>query len=205
VRPVNSSILEVRSVGDALVEASKKRQSMEQSLRDSEDRLRLALASADTGTLDWDLTTGFFTWDARMRELWGLGADDPVTLETYLAGLDPRDREPTLAAINKAQNIGDAPVEYDVEHRVIGKRELVEHWVGSQGRAHFAEGAPVRMTGTARDITERKRGEEHIHLLMREITHRSKNLLAVIQAMARQSKVGSKTVADFETRFSGRL
>ena len=59
------------------------------------------------------------------------------------------------------------------------------------------------MTGTARDITEHKRGEEHIHLLMREITHRSKNLLAVIQAMARQTKVGSKTVADFERAFSG--
>jgi PAS domain S-box-containing protein len=205
VRPVDSSIQEVRSVGDALVEASKKRQFMEHSLRESEDRLRLALASADTGTWDWDLTTGSFTWDKRMRELWGLGADDPVTLETYLAGLDSRDREPTLAAINKAQEAGDSPVEYDVEHRVIGRRDGAERWVGSQGRAHFADGVPVRMTGTARDITERKRGEEHIHLLMREITHRSKNLLAVIQAMARQSRVGSKTVADFETRFSGRL
>jgi two-component sensor histidine kinase len=40
---------------------------------------------------------------------------------------------------------------------------------------------------------------------MREVTHRSKNLLAVIQAMARQTKIGSKTVAEFETRFSGRL
>jgi len=63
----------------------------------------------------------------------------------------------------------------------------------------------VRMTGTTRDITERKHWEEHTQLLMREITHRSKNLLAVIQAMARQSKVGSRTVADFEARFSGRL
>ena len=57
VRPVNSSIHEVRAVGDALVEAAKKRQFMERSLRESEDRLRLALASADTGTWDWDLTT----------------------------------------------------------------------------------------------------------------------------------------------------
>lgn len=205
VHPVESSILEVRAVGDALVEASKKRQSMEQSLRESEDRLRLALASADTGAWDWDLNTDSFTWDQRMRELWGLGADDPVTTETYLSGLHPQDRGPTLAAIEKAQQVGASPVEYDVEHRVIGKRDRVERWVGSQGRAHFAEGRPVRMTGTARDITERKRAEEHVHLLMREITHRSKNLLAVIQAMARQSKVGSKTVADFEARFSGRL
>ena len=54
------------------------------------------------------------------------------------------------------------------------------------------------MTGTARDITEHKRAEEHVHLLMREITHRSKNLLAVIQAMARQTMARSSTVADFE-------
>jgi PAS domain S-box-containing protein len=205
VRPVDSSIMEVRAVGDALVDASKRRQSMERSQRESEDRLRRALTSADTGTWDWDLKSGAFTWDERMRELWGLGVDDPVTLETYLSALHPRDRDATLAAIQKAQDEGESPVEYDVEHRVIGKSDGVERWVSSQGRAHFAAGAAVRMTGTARDITERKRGEEHIHLLMREITHRSKNLLAVIQAMARQSKVGSKTVADFEARFSGRL
>ncbi len=205
VRPVNSSIMEVCAVSDALVDAANTRQSMERSLRESEDRLRLALASADTGTWDWDLNTGAFTWDERMRELWGLGADEPVTLETYLSGVNPQDREATLAAIRKAQDAGESPVEYDVEHRVVARRDGDERWVASQGRAHFAGGAAVRMTGTARDITERKRGEEHVHLLMREITHRSKNLLAVIQAMARQSKVGSKTVADFEARFSGRL
>jgi PAS domain S-box-containing protein len=205
VRPVSSSILEVRSVSDALVEAAKKRQSMERSLRESEDRLRLALASAGTGAWDWDLSTGIFTWDERMRELWGLGADEPVTLETYLGAVHQQDRGRTRAAIQKAQEPAANPVEYDVEHRIVGKRDGIERWVGSQGRAHFQDSTVVRMTGTARDITERKRAEEHVHLLMREVTHRSKNLLAVIQAMARQSKEGSKTVADFEMRFSGRL
>ena len=205
VQPIQSSIEEVRAVGDALVQASQTRQLMEQSLREGEDRLRLALASADTGTWDWDLKTGVLAWDQRMRELWGLGLDDPVTVETYLAALHPQDRGPTLAAIRKAQEMGDSPVEYDVEHRVKGVRDGAERWVAANGRAHFSDGAPVRMTGTARDITDRRRWEERIHLLMREVTHRSKNLLAVIQAMARQSKVGSRTVADFEARFSGRL
>ncbi len=203
-KPIETSIREVRAVGEALARASETRRIMEQSLREGEDRLRLALASADTGTWDWDLTTGALTWDKRMRELWGLRAEDPVTVETFLAGLHPQDREPTLAAIEKAQDPVD-PIEYDVEHRVKGISDGVERWVAEKGRAHFHDGAPVRMTGTARDITERREREEHIHLLMREITHRSKNLLAVIQAMARQSKVGSKTVADFEARFSGRL
>jgi len=204
VRPVVSSISEVRAVSDALVQASETRQKMEHSLREGEDRLRLALASADTGTWDWDLTTDALTWDDRMHELWGLEPAAIVSIDTYLSALHPQDREPTLAAIKSAQD-PNKPLEYDVEHRVKRARDGVERWVTARGRAHFANGVAVRMTGTARDITERKHWEEHTQLLMREITHRSKNLLAVIQAMARQSKVGSKTVKDFEARFSGRL
>ena len=194
----------MRAVGEALAKASENRQLMERSLRASEDRLRLALASADTGTWDWDLKGGTLTWDQRMRELWGLGPDDPVSFDIFVSAVNPLDRESTLAAIERAQNAA-MPVEYDVEQRVNGMRDGVERWVAANGRAQFANGVPVRMTGTARDITDRKRWEEHIQLLMREVTHRSKNLLAVIQAMARQTKLASRDVNDFEVRFSGRL
>jgi PAS domain S-box-containing protein len=204
VAPIESSIREVRAVGEALAKASENRRQMERSLRESEDRLRLALASADTGTWDWDVKAGTLTWDQRMRELWGLGPDDPVSFDIFVSALNPLDREPTLAAIERAQD-ASAPVEYDVEQRVNGVSDGSERWVAAKGRAHFVDGVPVRMTGTARDITERKRWEEHIQLLMREVTHRSKNLLAVIQAMARQTKLASRSVDDFEVRFSGRL
>ncbi|KAB2939998.1 MAG: PAS domain S-box protein [Hyphomicrobium sp.] len=177
---------------------------MEHSLRESEDRLRLALASADTGAWDWDLTSGALTWDTRMRALWGLNADDPVSFEVFVTALNPLDREATFAAIERAQD-PTANAEYDVEYRVNGVRDGIERWVAAKGRAHFSAGKAVRMTGTARDITDRKRWEEHIQLLMREVTHRSKNLLAVIQAMARQTKLASRDVNDFEVRFSGRL
>ena len=49
------------------------------------------------------------------------------------------------------------------------------------------EGSIVGLTCAAVDVTERKEGEAHLRLLMRELTHRSKNLLAVIQGMARQT------------------
>ncbi len=204
VVPIKSSITEVRAVGEALAGASRTRQRMERSLRESEDRLRLALASAATGTWDWDIKGGTLTWDQRMRELWGLGPDDPVSFDIFVSALHPLDRDSTLAAIERAQD-ASAPVEYDVEQRVKGVSDGVERWVAAKGRAHFVDGVAVRMTGTARDITERKRWEDHIQLLMREVTHRSKNLLAVIQAMARQTKLASRDVNDFEVRFSGRL
>lgn len=204
VAPRSSSILEVRAVGEALAGASDTRRQMERSLRESEDRLRLALASAETGAWDWDLRTGALTWDQRMRELWGLSADDPVSYEVFIDALHPSDKAATADAIGRAQNPDD-PAEYDVEYRVTGVRDGTERWISATGRTQFAEGIPVRMTGTARDITDRKRWEEHIQLLMREVTHRSKNLLAVIQAMARQTKLASSDVDDFEVRFSGRL
>ena len=204
VEPIQSSILEVRAVGEALARASERRRQMEQSLRESEDRLRLALQSADTGTWDWDLVNDTLTWDLRMRELWGLNADDPVSQDVFVAALNPQDRDAALAAIERAKD-PNANAEYDVEYRVTGVRDGEERWVAVRGRAQFADGKAVRMTGTARDITESKRWEEHIRLLMREVTHRSKNLLAVIQAMARQTKLASRDVDDFEVRFSGRL
>jgi two-component sensor histidine kinase len=56
-----------------------------------------------------------------------------------------------------------------------------------------------------RDVTAQHRHEEHVRFLMRELTHRSKNLLAVIQAMARQTLSHQTSPEDFVARFSERL
>ena len=66
-------------------------------------------------------------------------------------------------------------------------------------------GGIVGLTCAAVDVTERKKGEEHLRLVMRELTHRSKNLLAVIQAMARQTARHTPGADGFLERFAGRL
>lgn len=66
-------------------------------------------------------------------------------------------------------------------------------------------GAIVGLSCAAVDITERKEGEAHLRLLMRELTHRSKNLLAVIQAMARQTARHVGSIDGFLTQFGARL
>ncbi len=63
----------------------------------------------------------------------------------------------------------------------------------------------VGLTCTAVDITERKEGEAHLRMLLRELTHRSKNLLAVIQAMARQTARHAGTIEGFLEQFGARL
>jgi PAS domain S-box-containing protein len=66
-------------------------------------------------------------------------------------------------------------------------------------------GTTIGITCAAVDITERKEGEAHLRLLMRELTHRSKNLLAVIQAMARQTARRAGNIESFLDYFSARL
>jgi two-component sensor histidine kinase len=55
------------------------------------------------------------------------------------------------------------------------------------------------------DVTERKQQESHLRVLLLELAHRSKNLLAVIQGIANQTAQGSETLGDFQRRFSGRI
>jgi PAS domain S-box-containing protein len=66
-------------------------------------------------------------------------------------------------------------------------------------------GAVTGLIGAAIDVTTRKEDEAHLRLLMRELTHRSKNLLAVIQAMARQTARHADSTEQFLEQFDARL
>src|SRR5215471_3881770 len=66
-------------------------------------------------------------------------------------------------------------------------------------------GEVVGLTCASVDVTERKEGEAHLRLLLRELTHRSKNLLAVIQAMARQTARHTGSVETFLSQLGAYL
>ena len=92
----------------------------------------------------------------------------------------------------------------DAEYRIESNGQV--RWYDFHIEAlRDAEGVIIGLTGAAVDITERKEGEAHLRLLMRELTHRSKNLLAVIQAMARQTAKHAGNVERFLSRFGERL
>lgn len=70
---------------------------------------------------------------------------------------------------------------------------------------HNDAGEIIGLTCASVDVTERKEGEAHLRLLLRELTHRSKNLLAVIQAMARQTARHAGSIDSFLRQFGDRL
>lgn len=96
-----------------------------------------------------------------------------------------------------------------------GNRETVELEIEVAGVLRYYDltlepkrdsaGAVVGIIGTSLDLTERRRDEKRIRLMLRELTHRSKNLLAVIQAMARKTASLSGDLDSFISDFSLRL
>jgi two-component sensor histidine kinase len=83
----------------------------------------------------------------------------------------------------------------------------VIRWVEAHWLAYFRDASRERaiadVVGTVADITERKEREEQVHLLMREVNHRAKNMLSVVDSVAHQT--ASKSPEDFVGRFSERI
>ena len=171
------------------------------------DRLRFALDVGRTGIWNWWTETQDFSGDRGLAPLWGLDPGEIMTTPTFMASLHPGDVERVAGELRRAA-APDGPGHCLVEFRIRRGGDGAERWIALEGRRYPAApepGAPSELIGVARDITTRKQRETHMHLLMREVTHRSKNLLAIIQAMARQTVKDSITAAEFEQRFSARL
>lgn len=81
----------------------------------------------------------------------------------------------------------------------------ISRWYDFHIEPVSARGQIAGLTSAVVDITARKEGEDHLRLLMREISHRSKNLLAIIQAMARQTARHAGGIDDFLNQFNARV
>lgn len=180
------------------------RKSQERALAERENMLRLAIDAADVGEWDVDMATQVMFWPARVKAMFGISADKPVTLEDYYDGIHPDDRASTLASF---ANTADPALrsQYVAEYRTIGKEDGVVRWVAAKGRGLFNEaGECTRIIGTITDITQRKATEEALreseerlrHADRRKdeflamLAHELRNPLAPISAAAQLLQLG---------------
>jgi PAS domain S-box-containing protein len=188
----------------AVIQDLNARKQAEQDLYASKARLQLALDAAQLGWWEYDPVRRVFSGDTRAQEICEYAGND-VTIEEFLQRVHPDDMERFWAVREAALDPID-PKPYVNDYRIVRKDRKVR-WVESRGRAYFEGVTPERrlvsFVGTVQDITERKEREEREHLLLREINHRAKNLLSVVDVIAHQT--AAKNPEDFIERFSERI
>ncbi len=187
----------------AVIQDINQRKRAERSLEASRARLQLALDAARLGWFQYDPARQSGVGDTRFKEIFDITTDD-TSFDELLKHVYPDDVEKVRAGL-VAELSPDEPMPSVVVHRVQ-RRDGEIRWVEIHGLAHFeGDGSQRRVSlmGTVQDITERKRQEEHTQLLMREVSHRAKNMLSVVDAIAHQT--AARNPEDFISRFSERI
>jgi PAS domain S-box-containing protein len=137
----------------------------------------------------------------RLREFWGVGNADLATFD-WGTTMHPDDA-PRIGDAMMQATLGHASVEVEGRYRnADGDYRILR--TDAQPRFSPA-GAFLGMIGVNVDVTDSRLAEERLQVLVAELQHRTRNLLAVVRSLAGQSFDNSTTFADFREKFDGRL
>jgi two-component system CheB/CheR fusion protein len=206
LRPYRTLDDRIEGVVVTFVDVTERRRA-EEALRDSETRLQLARDASNLGIQDYDPKTNECWWDESARSLWGVKADEKITMELVWSRIHPDDLESARSAFENALDPRSNGI-YAAEFRVRLNSQA-ERWIKANGKAFFAgetrDRHPERLVATVQDVTDRKAWEARQRLLLSELSHRVKNTLAVVQSMARQTFRRAKDYGQALASFEGRL
>lgn len=138
------------------------------------------------GSPQWEVFTGL-----TLEESVGFG---------WLDGIHAEDRDATIAAWEEAQHSR----EYYIEHRIRRDPDGEYRWHQTRARP-VAGGADDDWVGTSADIHDLRSLKDRQQVLMAELQHRTRNLLAVVQSIARQTLRTSVSLDAFGDEFESRL
>ena len=176
-------------------------------LSESEALYRSALSAGRMGTWKTDLVARTRQWTPEGMALFGINLPDGRghvggDQDEYWSALHPDDRH----LVKKFHELADKQDSFTSEYRVVWP-DGTTLWLRGHGQvvSRTADGKAHRLVSLVADETQRKAAEDHIKFLMHEISHRSKNLLTVIQSIARRTARTAATMKDFESRFGQRL
>lgn len=183
------------------------RKSVEDALEASRNFLRRITDIAPIILYVYDMPSRQHVWmNASVRAVLGFTPDELRSMgeDGVKALIHPEDKhlvEDHLERLRTVEPCQSVEVEYRLRHKHGGWR-----WLSAREMpyARGPQGEVIQVVGAAYDSTDRRQAEEHIRLLMREVNHRSKNLLSVVQAIARQTSETASS-REFAQRLSTRL
>ncbi len=156
-------------------------------LRESEERLRVALDAGNMGTWEWTIPIGAVIWSPGLEKIHGRAAGAfKQTFEDVLCDLHPDDRQRFTASVQNA--VANRSSDYQIEYRIVAAGGE-ERWLEARGRVLCDErGEPQRMMGVCMDVSDRKRAEQAVRRSeqqMRLITDALPALIAYVDRDAR--------------------
>jgi PAS domain S-box-containing protein len=170
----------------------------EHELRESEARFRM-LAISIPQLVFRSRADGARNWGSPQWEVYAGLSDADSRGFGWLEAVHPDDRELTQSRWRDAERLG----EYYVEHRIRRAADGEYRW--HQTRAKPAGKSAREWVGTSADVHEMRGLQDRQQVLLAELQHRTRNLLALVQAIARQTVKTSASMADFLRQFESRL
>lgn len=179
------------------------RKRAEIALRESESRFQQFSAASKSGL--WIRSAETLTMEfvsPALAAIYGVGPDALLgDLRHWAAMILPEDREIARNHIETARR-GD-PVVHEFR---IRRDDGSFRWIRNTDFPLFDENGDVeRVGGIAEDVTETKMAIEHQGVLLHELQHRVRNIMAMIRSTAVRSADGAADVEDYKTSLAGRL
>jgi two-component system cell cycle sensor histidine kinase/response regulator CckA len=161
-----------------------------ETLRQSQERLHLALKAARMGTWLWDVTSNSLSWDEGLETLYDLAPGEKITrYEQFIERVHQDDRAFVESSVEAALQGGAL----DYEFRIVLPNGRVR-WLADQGRVvRDQAGNLLYMTGVCLDVTDRKHAEERLRQAQRMesvgqlaggIAHEANNMMSVVLGCA---------------------
>jgi PAS domain S-box-containing protein len=171
-------------------------------LEESEARLQEALAAGAVTAFEWDPRSGLSQRSENAAQILGFEPQQPFSAAQFLARVHPDDRARLKAIIGGVRV--DSP-SYSVTFRFV-RPDGREVWLEETSRAEFDKsGRFVRLKGLTRDITRRKQAEKRQDLLISELDHRVKNVLARVAAVVMHTRRRCESMDEFVKALHGRI
>ncbi|MBI5484502.1 MAG: diguanylate cyclase [Deltaproteobacteria bacterium] len=142
-----------------------KRRLAEIALQESEMRLKLVLEGSNDGYWDWDIETGIVNMSPRFAEMIGRDQDDAALTISELMNLVHADDKPRVRNV-VYDRLSTTTSAFDTEFRMTCTANGF-NWFRYRGKvvSRDEHGAPLRVSGVASNITEKKRQEEELNYL----------------------------------------